>query len=198
MAESGKAGAVPRQDLYPIHWAVWHNNVGNLSRLLDTNQVWSLTEWHWHSDSSVTLTVTVITILQELSPNLFPMWASWYPHWHWEKRVSFQKEYEHNHTTFLSKYDKSLDRLTLEPDAFKATHYWVLVKCLMLPYFTRIKRYNKTNLWKFQLISLFLLRENSKNAFSIFVFILFIMTGVFISRDENSLFDLISLIIRKR
>ena len=31
---------------------------------------------------------------------------------------------------------------------------------------------NKTKLWKFQLISLFLLRENSKNAFSIFVFIL--------------------------
>ena len=55
---------------------------------------------------------------------------------------------------------------------------------------------NKTNLWKFQLISLFLLRENSKNAFSIFVFI--IMAGVFVSRDENSLLDLISLIIRKR
>ena len=31
---------------------------------------------------------------------------------------------------------------------------------------------NKTNLWKCQLIPLFLLRENSKNAFSIFVFIL--------------------------
>ena len=31
---------------------------------------------------------------------------------------------------------------------------------------------NKTNLWKFQLISLFLLRENSQNAFSIFVLIL--------------------------
>ena len=31
---------------------------------------------------------------------------------------------------------------------------------------------NKTNLLKFQLISLFLLRENSKNAFGIFVFIL--------------------------
>ena len=30
---------------------------------------------------------------------------------------------------------------------------------------------HKTNLWKFQLISLFLLRENSKHAFSIFVFI---------------------------
>ena len=30
---------------------------------------------------------------------------------------------------------------------------------------------NKTNLRKFQLISLFLLQENSKNAFSIFVFI---------------------------
>ena len=30
---------------------------------------------------------------------------------------------------------------------------------------------NKTNLWKFQLISLLILRENSKNAFSIFVFI---------------------------
>ena len=54
---------------------------------------------------------------------------------------------------------------------------------------------NKTNLWKYQLISLFLLRENSKIAFSIFVFIL--MAGVFISRDENSLLDLISLIIRK-
>ena len=48
---------------------------------------------------------------------------------------------------------------------------------------------NKTNL-------LFLLRENSKNTFSIFVFIL--MAGVFVSRDENSLLDLISLIIRKR
>ena len=45
---------------------------------------------------------------------------------------------------------------------------------------------NKTHMWKFQLISLFLLRENSKNAFSIFVFIL--MAGVFVSRDENSLF----------
>ena len=55
---------------------------------------------------------------------------------------------------------------------------------------------NKTNLWKIQLISLFLLRENSKNAFSIFVFIL--MAGVFVSRDKNSLLDLISLIIRKR
>ena len=55
---------------------------------------------------------------------------------------------------------------------------------------------NKTNLWKFQLILLFLLRENSKNAFSIFVFIL--MAGVFVSQDENSLLDLISLIIRKR
>ena len=55
---------------------------------------------------------------------------------------------------------------------------------------------NKTNLWKFQLISLFLLRENSKNAFSTFVFIL--MAGAFVSRDENSLLDLMSLIIRKR
>ena len=55
---------------------------------------------------------------------------------------------------------------------------------------------NKTNLWKFQLISLFLVRENSKNAFSIFVSIL--MAGVFVSWDENSLLDLISLIIRKR
>ena len=55
---------------------------------------------------------------------------------------------------------------------------------------------NKTNLWKFQLISLFLLQENSKNAFSIFVFIL--VAGVFVSWDENSLLDLISLIIRKR
>ena len=44
---------------------------------------------------------------------------------------------------------------------------------------------NKTNLWIFQPISLFLLRENSKKAFSIFVFIL--MAGVFVSRDENSL-----------
>ena len=32
---------------------------------------------------------------------------------------------------------------------------------------------NKTNLWKFQLISLFLLQENSKNAFSIFAFYIF-------------------------
>ena len=55
---------------------------------------------------------------------------------------------------------------------------------------------NKTNRWKFQLVSLFLLWENSKNAFSILVFIL--MVGVFVSRDENSLLDLISLIIRKR
>ena len=47
---------------------------------------------------------------------------------------------------------------------------------------------NKINLWKFQRISLFLLRENIKNAFSIFVFIL--MAGVFVSRDENSLLDL--------
>ena len=54
----------------------------------------------------------------------------------------------------------------------------------------------KTTLYKFRLISLFLLRENSKNAFSIFVFIL--MAGVFVSQDENSLLDLISLIIRKR
>ena len=42
---------------------------------------------------------------------------------------------------------------------------------------------NKTNLWKFQLISLFLLRENIKNAFSSLVFIL--MAGVFISRDKK-------------
>ena len=55
---------------------------------------------------------------------------------------------------------------------------------------------DKTNPYKFQLISLFILRENGKNTFSIFVFIL--MAGVFISRDENSLLDLISLIIRKR
>ena len=55
---------------------------------------------------------------------------------------------------------------------------------------------NKTNLWKFQLISFFLLRENSKNAFSIFVFNL--MARVFISQDENSLLDLTSLIIQKR
>ena len=46
---------------------------------------------------------------------------------------------------------------------------------------------NKTNLWKFQLISLFVLWENSKNAFSIFVFILM-----------DLFLDLISLIIRKR
>ena len=43
---------------------------------------------------------------------------------------------------------------------------------------------NKTNLWKCELILLFLLQENSKNAFSIFVFIL--MAGVFVSGDENS------------
>ena len=55
---------------------------------------------------------------------------------------------------------------------------------------------NKTNLDKCQLILFFILQENSKNAFSIFVFIL--MAGVFVSRDENSLLDLISLIIRKR
>ena len=55
---------------------------------------------------------------------------------------------------------------------------------------------NKTNLYTFQLISLFHLRENSKNAFIIFVFIL--MAGVFVSRDENSFLELISLIIRKR
>ena len=41
---------------------------------------------------------------------------------------------------------------------------------------------NKTSLWKFQLSSLFLLRENGKNAFSIFVFIL--MAGVFVSRQK--------------
>ena len=55
---------------------------------------------------------------------------------------------------------------------------------------------NKTNMSKFQLILLFLLRENSKNAFSIFVFIL--MAGVVVLRDKNSLLDLISLIIQKR
>ena len=55
---------------------------------------------------------------------------------------------------------------------------------------------NKTNLLKFHHISLFCLLENSKNAFSIFVFIL--MAGVFVSRDENSLLYLFSLIIRKR
>ena len=54
----------------------------------------------------------------------------------------------------------------------------------------------KTNLLKFQLLSLFLLRENIKNAFSIFVFIL--MAGVFVSQDENSLLDLSSLIIWKQ
>ena len=41
---------------------------------------------------------------------------------------------------------------------------------------------NKTNLWKFQLVSLFLLRENS-TAFSMFVFIL--MAGVFVSSRET-------------
>ena len=41
---------------------------------------------------------------------------------------------------------------------------------------------NNTNLWKFQLISLFLLRKNSKNVFSIFVFIL--MAGVLVSRRK--------------
>ena len=67
----------------------------------------------------------------------------------------------------------------------------------MLPYFTKNQEIcNKTNLWKFQLISLFLLQENSKHAFSIYVLIL--MAGVFVSRDENSLLYLISLIIRKR
>ena len=55
---------------------------------------------------------------------------------------------------------------------------------------------NKTNLWKFQLTSLFLLRQNSKNAFSIFAFIL--MAGVFVSQHENSWLDIIALIIRKR
>ena len=70
----------------------------------------------------------------------------------------------------------------------------VFVNASILPYYQEIC--NKTNLWIFQLILLFLLRENSKNAFSIFVFIL--MAGVFVSRDENSLLDLISLIIRKR
>ena len=70
----------------------------------------------------------------------------------------------------------------------------------MFPYLSYVSNNqeicNKTNLWKFQLILLFPLRENSKNAFSIFVFIL--MAGVFVSRDENSLLDLISFIIRKR
>ena len=42
----------------------------------------------------------------------------------------------------------------------------------------------------------FFYEKTVKNAFSIFVFIL--MAGVFVSRDENSLLDLISLIIRKR
>ena len=42
---------------------------------------------------------------------------------------------------------------------------------------------NKNNLLKLRLISLFLLREKSKNAFNIFVFIL--MAGVFVSRDEK-------------
>ena len=51
---------------------------------------------------------------------------------------------------------------------------------------------NETNLWKFQLILLFLLRENSQYAFSIFVFIL--MAGVFVS----FVLDLIPRIIRKR
>ena len=44
---------------------------------------------------------------------------------------------------------------------------------------------NKTHMWTFQLISLFLLRENSKNAFSIFIFIL--MAGVFVSQEELKL-----------
>ena len=57
-------------------------------------------------------------------------------------------------------------------------------------FYKNLEKCNKTNLWKI------ILRENSKNAFSIFVFIL--MAGVFVSRDENSLLDLISLIIRKR
>ena len=39
---------------------------------------------------------------------------------------------------------------------------------------------NKTNLWKFQLILLFLLRENGKNAFSIFVYMYILMAGVFV------------------
>ena len=41
---------------------------------------------------------------------------------------------------------------------------------------------NKTNLWKCQLILLFLLRENIKNAFSIFVFI--VMVGVFVENEN--------------
>ena len=44
---------------------------------------------------------------------------------------------------------------------------------------------NKTNLWKFQLISLFLLRENSKNAFSIFVFIL--MAGSYFTNYSKTI-----------
>ena len=51
---------------------------------------------------------------------------------------------------------------------------------------------NKTNLWKFQLISLFLFQENSKNAFSIFVLLYYCIIVL------NSLLDLISLIIQKR
>ena len=57
-----------------------------------------------------------------------------------------------------------------------------------ITYFTRIKRYvikpTCENYSSF-----------TKNAFSTFVFIL--MAGVYVSRDENSLLDLISLIIRK-
>ncbi|XP_033627944.1 ankyrin repeat domain-containing protein 13D-like [Asterias rubens] len=38
MAESEKAPSVSLQDTFPIHWAVWHNEVGLLTQLLETNQ----------------------------------------------------------------------------------------------------------------------------------------------------------------
>ena len=67
----------------------------------------------------------------------------------------------------------------------------------MLPYFTIIKRYViKPTCENFSSFRYFFYEKNSKNAFSIFVSIL--MAGVFVSQDENSLLDLILLIIRKR
>ncbi|XP_022108825.1 ankyrin repeat domain-containing protein 13D-like isoform X2 [Acanthaster planci] len=38
MAEPVKAKEKSLEDLFPIHWAVWHNDIGHLSRLLETNQ----------------------------------------------------------------------------------------------------------------------------------------------------------------
>ncbi|XP_038059948.1 ankyrin repeat domain-containing protein 13D-like [Patiria miniata] len=38
MAEPGMATAESLEQLFPIHWAVWHNDIGNLSRLLETKQ----------------------------------------------------------------------------------------------------------------------------------------------------------------